>query len=83
MKSFRASANAVRASGVDVRRSLERLQRALKDSDVAALQKAHRDYLLKLHQLGGGRRPEEQRAAYVRFLTARLATRDWLPKVAA
>jgi hypothetical protein len=36
-----------------------------------------------LEPVPGAESPEEQRAAYVRFLTARLATRDWLPKVAA
>ena len=36
-----------------------------------------------LEPVPGAESPEDQRAAYVRFLTARLATRDWLPKVAA
>jgi HipA-like protein len=36
-----------------------------------------------LEPVPGAASPEAQRAAYVRFLTARLATRNWLPKVAA
>jgi hypothetical protein len=36
-----------------------------------------------LEPVPGAESPDAQRAAYVRFLTARLRTRDWLPKVAA
>jgi hypothetical protein len=57
-KSFRATADALKKSGVDVSAEVAQLARPTKS--VAALQKAHRDYLLKLDDLAGSAPTQQQ-----------------------
>jgi hypothetical protein len=53
MKSFHATADALGEQGSDVRPALDRLQRSLKGTP-AALEKAHREFLLALAGASGG-----------------------------
>lgn len=61
-KSFRATADALKKEGVDVTAEAAQLQRPSKS--IAAVQKAHRDYLLKLDDLavagGYSQQPQQQ-----------------------